>query len=77
MTTVAKSSLETRPSSYAGLIDGPASGWHDAESKDLVATLRDLGRRAANDVMSGSGANGDLTRCLTLSPRRNKIGCDV
>lgn len=33
MTTVAKSSLETRPSSYAGLIDGPASGWHDAESK--------------------------------------------
>ena len=42
MTTVAKSSLKTRPSSYAGLNDGPASGWHDAEFKTSLGLFAAL-----------------------------------
>jgi hypothetical protein len=37
MTSVAKSSLETRPSSFAGPHDGPASGWQDANFKGSLA----------------------------------------
>lgn len=42
MTTVAKNSLETRPSSYAGPNDGPASGWHDADFKASLVRVATL-----------------------------------
>lgn len=42
MQTIANYSGEARPSSYAGPIEGPASGWHDAEFKISLVRLATL-----------------------------------